>query len=83
MTTLHRPRLSGGVCQNQAPQRPCGSIRKRAVQQLAKLIAVAVVCAGMVAIYKIVGAAVQDGMIAAMLTLLLYLPFVTLCARRR
>ncbi|MES3106877.1 hypothetical protein [Sphingomonas aurantiaca] len=48
-----------------------------------KLIAVAVVCAGMVAIYKIVGAAVQDGMIAAMLTLLLYLPFVTLCARRR
>ena len=83
MTTVHRPRLSGGVSQNRAAQRPCGSIRKRAVRQVAKLITVAVVCAGMVVIYKIVRAAVQEGMIAAMLTLLLYLPFVTLCARRR
>ena len=83
MTTVHRPRLSGGVSQNRAPQRPCGSICKRAVRQVAKLIALAVFCAVMVAIYEIVGAAIQDGMIAAMLTLLLHLPFVTLCARRR
>lgn len=83
MTTVPHSRLSGSVFQDHARRRPGGASRKRAVRPLAKLVALAVACAGMMAIYEIVGAAIQDGVIAAMLTLLLYLPLVTLFAKRR
>lgn len=82
MITVHRSRTSADVSQDRTPRDSCGSIRKVAVRRFAKLIALAVACAVMVAIYEVVGVAIQDGMIAGMITLLLYLPFVTLFARQ-
>lgn len=78
MTTASRLSLL-----NPTPRKQSSSELRFSRHHFARLLALLVACIGLAAIYKIVSAAVQDGMIAAVLTLLLYLPFAPLCISRR
>jgi hypothetical protein len=52
-------------------------------RHFARLLALIFAFLVLAVIYDIISAAVQDSMIAAVLTLLLYLPFAPLCISRR